>query len=750
MKYPYSSYNTPLPGYGTSLVDRINLYLHFRRYFKLIGERWLLLVICGAAGLGLGFWVAYNKPDVYQAKSVLQLPTRIVSNSKGPRFEDDMQKFTDTQLALMESGPVMQRVMAKLQEGNQNTNRLAKPELVKAAPGRGSTFILTVESTNQNYAQNFASVWAEEFISYKKQQRSSAIGSSEASTQRQIIETERQLQQDRDALAEFQRTHNIISVKDAGGAVRELLQRNKEYYQALQNQISLFQNATKEQVASGAVDKKSNESRPSKSSRSKEDEDDTANAQFDGVSQYSQLTTELKRAENRRAFDARTLKDKHPAIVATDREIELRKQDIEQSLIMAEKYRNSRLGLLQQEAKAYKPLIEQQTEEAFEFTTTENQYERLVNQEKTTKQELERLNQQLREVVIMTSEDDVFSVLDATAGDTSRPVRPQRLYIVTSGLIIGSLVGVGILFLLNRLDDRLETPEDIEEQLEEPILGQLPEVEKKHYKEGYLLLTRMKTHTMFAESLRGVRSALLLSPEGTSKRMLAVTSAVPGDGKTTFTTNFAVTLAHAGNRTLLIDADLRRGNIHGYFEQPLEGGFSEVLQGKLDTKEAIRETGIQNLFFMRAGERPANPSELLIGSGTKELIMQLRQEFDYVVFDCPPLTAIDDTFSIAAYLDGLFFVVRAGRTSIRFARMGLNTVRQRGAPILGLIVNGVPIDNPYYYYTTYYYASYYHRPIASGDNMYQERKRKPVEIDSPADREKGRHTETRSDTTQFD
>lgn len=753
MKYPYSSYNTPLPGYGTSLVDRINLYLHFRRYFKLVGERWLLLVICAAAGLGLGFWIAYNKPDVYQAKSVLQLPTRIVAPNRGPRFEDDVQKFTDTQLALMESGPVMGRVMAKLQEGNQNTNKLAKPEVVKAGAGRGSTFILMVESTNQSYAQNFASVWAEEFIAYKKQQRSVAIGSSEASTQRQIIDRERELNQDRDALAEFQRTHNITSIKDAGLADNDLLQRNKEILQALENQISLFENATKEQIATGAVDKKSNEARPTKVSNpatAKDEDEESAVVRFDGVSQYSQLMLELSRTEARREQHARDLKEKHPIIVQLDREIELRKKDIQQSLVMAENYRNSRLAALRVEAKAYKPLIEQQSEKVFEFTSTAQAYERLLNQEKTTKIELERLNQQLREVTIMMSDEDVFSVLDANAGDTSRPVRPKRVYIVLSGFIIGTLVGVGILFLLNRLDDRLETPEDIEEQLEEPILGQLPEVEKKHYKEGYLLLTRMKTHTMFAESLRGVRSALLLSPEGTSKRMLAVTSAVPGDGKTTFTTNFAVTLAHAGNRTLLIDADLRRGNIHGYFEQPLESGFSEVLQGKMSIKEAIRETGIQNLYFMRAGERPANPSELLIGSGTKDLIMQLRQEFDYVVFDCPPLTAIDDTFSIAAYLDGLFFVVRAGRTSIRFARMGLNTVRQRGAPILGLIVNGVPIDNPYYYYTTYYYASYYHRPLATGESMYQDRQRKPVEIELPPAREKDRRIETKSDGNHLD
>lgn len=106
-----------------------------------------------------------------------------------------------------------------------------------------------------------------------------------------------------------------------------------------------------------------------------------------------------------------------------------------------------------------------------------------------------------------------------------------------------------------------------------------------------------------------------------------------------------------------------------------------------------------------------------MGPATKDLVMELRRQFDYVIFDCPPLTAIDDTFSIAAYLDGLFFVVRAGKTSMRFAKMGLNTIHQRGAPILGLIVNGVSIDDPYYYYTTYYYASYYHRPLSPDENI---------------------------------
>ena len=752
MKYPYSSYNTPLPGYGTSLVDRINLYLHCRRYFKLIAERWLLLVICAAAGLGLGFWVAYSQPDVFEARSLLSLPPRVTMNTgKGVRLDDDLRNFTDTQLTLMESSQVIQKVLAKLQEGRDNTNKLAKPGLTKALAGRGSTFVMIVESTNLDYAQKFSSAWADEFVAFKKNQKTGVINSAEAATTRQILEQTHLLENTREELNEFKKKYNIASARDAGLAAREQLQRYIDEDQSYLTLIKLLEGATPKDIASGGVNLKGAipEKPKAKSSRASSDDDETSPDRFEGGSEYSRYTIELNRMESRRAQLGRTLKDKHPAMIQLEREIELVRNDIKQSLEIVEQARVARIEGLKRSEAGYPALIEELRTKVFDSTQQENEYDRLVKQELAVKNQLDLLNQQERDVAQMNSDDDVFQVLDQGIGQTT-PIRPKRSYIILTGLFIGTLMGGGILFLLNRLDDRLETPEDFEEQLEEPILGQLPEVEKKHYKEGYLLLTRMKTHTMFAESLRGVRSALLLSPEGTSKRMLAVTSAVPGDGKTTFTTNFAVTLAHAGNRTLLVDADLRRGNIHGYFEQPLEQGLAEVLQGKLKFKDAIRETGIENLSFMRAGERPANPSELLIAAGTKELIMQLRQEFDYVVFDCPPLTAIDDTFSIAAYLDGLFFVVRAGRTSIRFARMGLNTVRQRGAPILGLIVNGVPIDNPYYYYTTYYYASYYHRPLATSDNMFQDRQRKQVEIDTPATKEKSQSPDRKAGSTQFD
>lgn len=718
MKYPFSSYNTPLPGYGTSLIDRINVYLHFRKYFRLIKDRWLLLVFFSGVGAGLGTWLAMTKPNVFEAKSTLALAAR-VNTGRAAQIEDDTQRGFEQTLVMMQSGAVMAKVKAKLQEGRDNTNKFIQPDL-SVSLSRGNTYVMTVQSTNLDFALKFARAWALEFIEYKKRQRQNVLQNTESSMNRSLLEYEADLEKARGELDEFRRRNRIADFRDTGARKRAALEGAKQRKLQAETDRKLLENATREELAAGALPLKGGPAvaAPDAAPRSGDNDPDAWRTMETSL-QYPGMKLELARLEGGYAELGRKLKSKHPAMEALQREIDQQKRAIEETLRLVDEQRKARIRALQISEQSFEPLIQELQDEVLESTDLENQYEALMRNEQYIKEQMEDLKRRLQGVSKIDAEQDVLDPLTLGESD-EKPVAPNRPMIISTGLLAGLGISIGILFLLHRLDDRLESPEAIEQALEEPILGQLPEVDRKHYKEGYLLLTRMKSHTMFAESLRGVRSALLLSPEGTSKRMLAVTSAVPGDGKTTFTTNFAVTLANSGNKTLLIDADLRRGNVHGYFEQPLEGGLSEVLDGRLGMQEAIRETGIKNLYFMRAGERPSNPSELLIGTTTKDVIMQLRREFDYVVFDCPPLTAIDDTFSIAAYLDGLMFVVRAGRTSMRFARMSVNTVRQRGAPIIGLIVNGVPIDNPYYYYTTYYYSSYYHRPMQPDENLYRD------------------------------
>lgn len=733
MKASNSSYSTPLPGYGTSLIDRINVYLHFRRYVKIIAERWLLLVIFTVVGTGIGIWLAVTKPNQYRSTSVLMTPPKI-SVSGASEVRENMGT-ADTALALMQNDGVLQRVLTKLQEGRDNPSKLVMPSC-NARAGAGNTFIMTVNSTNFEYARQFVTVWAQEFVDFSKQRRKSMFSDNEARITQNILTFQKKLDQAQQALDDFQKKNNIASMDDAGMSAQRRLDRAKSEQAQINMQIQLYENASAEELALGAVSlPAAAAARDNKGAKSGKLDDegggDLAN-RFSSGSHYPELIRQQLTLERNLADWGRRLREKHPYIIAAQRQIEGIKGQLKDDLVLVEQ---NRLGVVSQLKKnwlGYPKLIVEYTTEVFDATQPRAELQRLQQEEARVRQTLDTLmGNQLEISRLGGTEEEMFSII-SSGGGSSVKVGPDRPYIIAAGAGLGISLAAALVFLLHRLDDRLDNPEDIEAKLEEPILGQLPEVDKKHYTEGYLLLTRMKAHTMFAEALRGVRSALLLSPEGSSKRMLAVTSAVPGDGKTTFTTNFAITLANSGNKTLLIDADLRRGNVHGYFEQPLEGGLAEVLQGRLSIREATRETGIPNLWFMRAGERPANPSELLIGPATKELVKELRGEFDYVVFDCPPLTAIDDTFSIVTFLDGLFFVVRASRTSIRFAKLALNSVHQRGAPILGLIVNGVSIDNPYYYYTTYYYASYYHRPLTPGEDIYPESRRDRESSPAPA------------------
>jgi succinoglycan biosynthesis transport protein ExoP len=738
MKSSYGSYGTSVPGYGTSLVDRINLYLHFRRYFKLLRERWLLLLVFTSLGLGAGVWLAVTKPDEFESQAILVRSAKMQFTS-GAAVEESGSSV-DTTLALMKTEVVVNRVMAKLQENRDNTNALVRPTL-DARAGRGNTFILKVNTTNFAYAQQFVTAWASEFVDFQKQQRRGMVSTTKAQTETQILLYERRLEQAQQALDDFRRRNNIASQQDAGASAQTQLNRVLAEQENLSTQLKLYENSNAELLASQGLSSGATGTRENPPSRRDRDDSegrlenrDSATDAFTAGARYADIRKRIRGIEAEIETRSKDLKEKHPYMIEIRAELARWKQELTFELELVEEARKGRIETLKHQLRGYPDLIAEIRSQIFESADLRNQLLRLENDERNIQENLLGLKSNLESMGRVSPDEEDFAVVQAGTGD-ARPTGPDRPKLILTGAGIGFALAAAVMFLLHRLDDRLENPEEIEAKLEEPILGQLPEVDKRHNTEGYLLLTRMKPHTMFAESLRGVRSALLLGPEGASKRMLAVTSAVPGDGKTTFTTNFAATLAAAGNRTLLIDADLRRGNVHNYFEQPLEEGLAEVLDGRMQLDEVIRETQVPNLWLMRAGERPSNPSELLLGPRTKELIEKLRGRFDYVVFDCPPLTAIDDTFSIAAYLDGLLFVVRAGRTSIRFAKLAINTIRQRAAPLIGLVINGVPIDNPYYYYTTYYYASYYHKPLAPTDAVYAANRRGQAAISAaPAEK----------------
>jgi capsular exopolysaccharide synthesis family protein len=430
--------------------------------------------------------------------------------------------------------------------------------------------------------------------------------------------------------------------------------------------------------------------------------DDSLNAFRDAS--YASLLAKQKSLESELDKAQATLLEKHPRMKRQREELAKVQVEIDNKIEVMDAYRKFKIVDLAADIASLEGVINDKLKAIETARALRGELEKMKADLTTADTTIVNLRKDLN-AFDLSDEEANLEKMDGTFG-SSTPIGPNRQRIILTGLGYGLLLGFGLVYFLHRLDDRLELAQDIEAELEEPVLGQIPQVDLKTVPEGFLLITRLEQHNFFAESIRGIRSAVMFGAAGRKKQVMIVTSAVPGDGKTTFTVNFAATLALAGNRVLLVDADLRRGNTHHYFNHERAPGLSEILTGELNWRDIVKNTSMDSLDVVNSGQLPSNPGELLISPITQQFLDEVRQVYDYVIIDCPPLTAIDDTFSLVGLADGLLFVVRAGQTSMRFAKTALAAIRQRGSHVFGIVLNGITADNPYYYYNSYYHAYY--------------------------------------------
>jgi capsular exopolysaccharide synthesis family protein len=192
-----------------------------------------------------------------------------------------------------------------------------------------------------------------------------------------------------------------------------------------------------------------------------------------------------------------------------------------------------------------------------------------------------------------------------------------------------------------------------------------------------------------------------------------VTSALPNEGKSLTAANLAGIMASAGSRVLLIDADLRKGGLHGQFEHPAGPGLEEVLAQSIDWRGAVRSTHWPTLVLLPRGRATQSSSELLMSKRMEIFLQEAATEYDHVLLDTAPVMATDDAASLAPRVDGVVFLIRAEHTSARVARAGLDMLYQRGANVLGLVFNAAHARSSGYAY--YQYPDYY-RPAPSAES----------------------------------
>ncbi|EPS9350872.1 polysaccharide biosynthesis tyrosine autokinase [Citrobacter freundii] len=381
------------------------------------------------------------------------------------------------------------------------------------------------------------------------------------------------------------------------------------------------------------------------------------------------------------------------------------------------------------------------------FTKDHPAYRSLLDKRATLLKEKERLNQQIqkmpktqREVLRMTRDVEVnqqiyvqllnkvqeLSIVKAgTVGNVrildraeayAAPVKPKKALIVVLATLLGGMLSVAFVLVKAALHRGVENPDDIE-QIGLSVYASVPKSNlqlelsnklKRHRKQNQelTLLAESNPADLSVEALRGLRTSLHFAMMEAKNNVLMISGPAPGIGKSFVSTNFSAVAAKTGQKVLLIDADMRKGNLHQPFGLAWENGLSDFLCGKIGLNEAIKTTQVDNLDIMTRGQVPPNPSELLMHPRFKELMEWASELYDLVIVDTPPVLAVTDPSIVGALAGTTLMVARFGMNTVKEIDVARNRFEQSGIEVKGVILNATEKKALSYYGYGYGYYNY--------------------------------------------
>jgi succinoglycan biosynthesis transport protein ExoP len=271
------------------------------------------------------------------------------------------------------------------------------------------------------------------------------------------------------------------------------------------------------------------------------------------------------------------------------------------------------------------------------------------------------------------------------AGLPSVPIEPTPARTAVLAGVVGLLVGLGAAFLIDHLDDKVRTEEDLEAITDRPILAEVP-IDPPP---SNLPIALSEPGHEAVEAYRGLRTNLLFLGLDSPVRVIQLTSAMAAEGKTTTSVNLAVVLAQAGHRVALVDADLRRPKVHEIFGVPQTPGFTDLILG-MEARDAVNHADVgggNRISVYPSGSVPSNPSEMLSGRRTQHLLTEMGGHYDYVIVDSAPILPVSDSVALAGAVDGVLVVAQASRVTDSNVRDSLERLDRVLAPVLGMVLN---------------------------------------------------------------
>jgi capsular exopolysaccharide synthesis family protein len=677
-------------------------------YLYALRDKFWLIILCTIAGVGTAVYQVNKAVPIYASRAVLQMePEERILNIQSVRSDslDDGPSFK-TMVETLTSRTMMERVATRLKL-DRDYVFMAKPEgrefnTIEAVAGalrgcirvarRGDTRLIdiTAEHTDAETAKRLADEVAAELIRFRFEVRNT---SNQMANQFLLEEANRlreKLNRTEIALQEFREKRGMISLeKDQDIVISRFKELNTSLNQARDRRMQL------EMDMAGA-------------SKLADRPDELIKLQ--SVAQQpamAALLGSISEKESELTALARRYRAKHPKYINLVNEIsQLKLRQPEVAKQIAATLQSAYEAARQTEERLAKEVRDKEGD-TYSLGKVQVEYDAMKRENATDSALFDGVLKRLKETDLSKGlEQSTIKVVE-TAVASYVPVRPDKQKMLAQWSLGGLALGVMLAIGLYMMDSSIKTVDDAERTLQLPVLAAVT-VRKTTAKKNPTpdLETVHHRHSPVSESFRTLRSSLILLGKADTKKTFMFTSAVPAEGKTFCASNFAVTLAQQGLRTVIIDCDLRKPTLGEIFVDNTKGrpGVADVLAGLSNLDDTIVHTAVPNLDVLPSGARSPNPSELLSGESFAAMLKLLCTRYDRVVIDTAPVLAVSDPLVIAPQVDVLCLVVRAHKTARHSALRACQALAKTGKLPSGLVLNRLPLSSAGYYY--YYSGTY--------------------------------------------
>ncbi|MBR4597435.1 MAG: polysaccharide biosynthesis tyrosine autokinase [Opitutales bacterium] len=713
----YGSYGKSYGTYGSSYgqnygaAPQVNEVPNrtFADYLQILREKIWFIAITFLVILAGTLLYTFRVTPVYTSRATIRILRTVDKPVDADRSRrDDIRDIQDfnTQIKLLESMEVVSFVKKQLKP--EEAQRLMAPYhdmftfgakiteegiLVRnrsIAPNRMS-FVVNIDFTHpdKDIAARIANLYAKEFITYSQQTNSS------------------------DMLMMIEALRDKVNFQDT--KVRELESKLVNYRkenkaESLDQRVDMLAKELSDITTSATIAKQNYEAAQTEWRIIQECEREKGNLwelpRIRANALVSQILQQRSMLQIDMAQYEKRYKPKHPKMIELTRRLEQINNELDAAVKSTVQEVSANYEMVQKNYETLQRALAEKNAERNELSDKAVAYkviEREKNAAEMLLQEMQlQMNKRLAEVNLIPASAKIVD----TAFPTSEPSSPNYLLNIILGVLGGILGGIVMAFAVAFLDDKTKSAHDVESIIGLPLLGAIPRIKRLNSSEK-AQISASNADRGAAEAFKAVLSAIKLSPSGKTAKVILSTSTTPSEGKSFVLSNLAFTAAMNGEKTLIIDADLRLPAIAKILDLKTSSGLISYIEGKNSLKESIVSEYFPNLDVMPCERRASNPTQILNSEEFMRMLQELRASYDKIFIDTPPIGAVSDAISVLPYVDGMVYVIKFNAIKRKVIKNYVKRLVESNVQILGAIMNMVGSSSSGMYNSSYYNKSYH-------------------------------------------